>query len=139
MVTDGFKSYNPALRIAFKKNPVHHVRAGIKHSSHDEGYTVATMERLQGTLRERVKVQRGWKSMNTALSDGMLIQYNYINPHGALSGMTPSDAVEIELPGTDRWKTLIERGQKFKKQKEKEKKQNNTKDTVSERASDSSQ
>ena len=74
VVTDGYKSYNPALRNAFKKNPVHHVRAGIKHSVHDEGYTVSVMERLQGTLRERVKVQRGWKSTKTALPDRMLIQ-----------------------------------------------------------------
>lgn len=43
---------------------------------------------MNGTLRERIKVQRGWKSMKTQLAEGQRIQYNFVKPHAALEGQT---------------------------------------------------
>jgi transposase InsO family protein len=53
------------------------------------------IERLNGTLRERVKVQRRWKSMETPLAEGQRIHYNFVKPHQALEGMTPAQRAGI--------------------------------------------
>src|SRR5207249_4055014 len=62
------------------------------------------IERMNGTLRERVKVQRGWKTENTPLAEGNRIQYNFVKPHMALEGKTPAQAAGLEARG---WKELL--------------------------------
>ena len=57
------------------------------------------IERLNGTLRERVKVQRGWKTVKTALAEGNRIQYNFVKPHMALGGQTPAQAAGLKARG----------------------------------------
>ncbi|HEX2557267.1 MAG TPA: integrase core domain-containing protein [Nitrososphaera sp.] len=63
------------------------------------------IERLNGTLRERVKVQRGWKSKKSAIAEGMRLQYNFVKPHQALEGKTPANAAGLEVKG---WKNMLE-------------------------------
>jgi hypothetical protein len=63
------------------------------------------IERLNGTLRERVRVQRGWKSYDTALAEGKRIQYNFMKPHMALKGETPAQKTGLQTRG---WKKLLE-------------------------------
>ncbi len=65
------------------------------------------VERLNGTLRERVKVQRGWKSSKSAIAEGQRIYYNFVKPHQALEGKTPAETAGIETKGKDKWKNLI--------------------------------
>ena len=66
------------------------------------------VERLNGTLRERVKVQRGWKSNKSAIAEGLGIYYNFVKPHQALEGQTPAEKVVIELKkGKDKWKVFF--------------------------------
>jgi transposase-like protein len=65
------------------------------------------IERLNGTLRERVKVQRGWKSMKTPLAEGQRIHYNFVKPHAALEGQTPAERAGIEVNGEDKWLALL--------------------------------
>jgi hypothetical protein len=62
------------------------------------------IERMNGTLRERVKVQRGWKTMKTPLAEGQRIQYNFVKPHMALEGQTPAQAAGLTPKG---WKQLL--------------------------------
>ena len=62
------------------------------------------IERLNGTLRERVKVQRGWKSMKTPLAEGARIHFNFVRPHAALEGQTPAQAAGLAPKG---WKELL--------------------------------
>ena len=59
-----------------KSKPEHIANAGIRkrHATNNR------IERLNGTLRERVKVQRGWKSINTLIAEGQRIQYNFVKP-----------------------------------------------------------
>jgi putative transposase len=64
------------------------------------------IERLNGTLRERVKVQRGWKSPKSVLAEGNRIQYNFVKPHMALEGKTPAQVSGLNVKG---WKELLER------------------------------
>lgn len=83
----------------------------MKHKpSHLTILSVATndrIERMNGTLRERVKVQRGWKSMGTPLAEGQRIQYTFIKPHIALEGQTPAEVAGIGLIGQNKWKELL--------------------------------
>ncbi len=60
--------------------------------------------RLNGTLRERVKVQRGWKTMETPLAEGNRIQYNFVKPHMALEGKTPAQQARLQPKG---WNELL--------------------------------
>jgi len=59
---------------------------------------------MNGTLRERVKVKRGWKTEKTLLAEGNRIQYNFVKPHMGLSGQTPAQAAGLKVRG---WKELL--------------------------------
>jgi transposase-like protein len=65
------------------------------------------IERLNGTLRERVKVQRGWKSMESQIAEGQRIHYNFVKPHQALEGMTPAQRAGI--PIENKWLELLKK------------------------------
>ncbi len=106
--TDGHRSYREGISYAWfhDHKPEHIARAGIKKVPHANNNRV---ERLKGTLRERVKVQRGWKSMNTQIAEGMRIHYNFVKPHKALDGQTPAEAAEIGVQGDDKWFELVKK------------------------------
>ena len=55
------------------------------------------VERLNGTLRERVKVQCGWKTHKSAIAEGKRIYYNFVKPHEALDGKTPVEKVSLKF------------------------------------------
>ncbi len=62
---------------------------------------------VDGTLRERVKVQRGWKSMKSQLAEGQRIQYNFVKPHLALDGQTPAQTSGISIEDKNKWLELL--------------------------------
>ena len=65
-------------------------------------------ERLHNTIRERNKVQRGWKKDDTSLRNGQMLYYNYIRPHMTLQGKTPAQAAGITVAdGQNRWIELL--------------------------------
>jgi len=64
------------------------------------------IERLNGTIRKRVKVLRGWKTVKTELAEGQRIQCNFVKPHMALEGRTPSQVADMNVIG---WKELLEK------------------------------
>ena len=63
------------------------------------------IERLNGTLRERVKVQRGWKSFESQIAEGQRIHYNFVKPHQALAGQTPAQRAGIQVKNS--WNDLL--------------------------------
>lgn len=48
------------------------------------------------------------KTKDTPILKGYQIFHNFIRPHEALKGHTPSEACGIEIKGENKWKTLIE-------------------------------
>jgi putative transposase len=66
------------------------------------------MERMNGELRDREKVTRNLKSVNSPVLKGMQIYHNYVRPHMSLAGRTPSEMAGIKVNGENKWKTLIE-------------------------------
>jgi transposase-like protein/predicted nucleic acid-binding Zn finger protein len=105
ILTDALRSYREGISYAWfnGKKPKHIAKAGIRKP-------VATnnrIERLNGTLRERVKVQRGWKSMQTSLAEGARIHYNFVKPHASLEGQTPAERAGVGIEGEDKWLDLL--------------------------------
>jgi transposase-like protein len=71
------------------------------------------VERLNGTLRERTKVSRGWKTGKTPIAEGQRIHYNFVKPHIGLEGKTPAEASGLKLEeGKNKWLTLIQNASK---------------------------
>jgi hypothetical protein len=60
---------------------------------------------MNDTLRECVKVTRGWKSYETPIAEGQRITYNFVKPHVALNGKTPAEAADLKPRG---WQELVE-------------------------------
>ncbi len=112
--TDGLKAYSEGITFAdFSKDPEHIARVGIRkpHATNNR------IERMNGTQRQRFKVQRGWKSMQTSIPEGNRVYYNFMRPHMALDGQTPAQAagLDVSLEG-NRWERLIREAQRAKKQ-----------------------
>jgi hypothetical protein len=66
------------------------------------------MERFNGEVRQREKVTRTLKRMDSPILAGYRIYHNYMRPHKALDYRTPADVAGIEIRGKDKWLTLIQ-------------------------------
>ena len=58
------------------------------------------IERFHSTLKQRTKVMRGLKNIETAhdFVNGWLVHYNYLRPHTALDDRTPAEVAGIDFP-----------------------------------------
>ncbi|MBI4128405.1 MAG: transposase, partial [Parcubacteria group bacterium] len=85
-----------------------------------EGTNNNIVERLNGTVRERLKVMRGLDHDQSAekMMEANRIYYNYLRPHQALKGKTPAEkaGIDLKLEG-NKWKELIARGKRAKQGK----------------------
>lgn len=70
------------------------------------------MERLNGEIRDREKVMRSLKRVDSPILSGMQIHHNFIRSHMALDGKTPSDMAGIKIEGDNKWITLIQNASK---------------------------
>ena len=70
------------------------------------------MEGMNGELRQREKVMRTVEKPDIAILSGMQIYHNYVRPHEALNGQTPSEAAGIKVEGENKWITLIQNASK---------------------------
>ena len=102
-ITDGLPAYMKSSKKVFGKNTNH-----IRHIHLKGDMNNNKMERLNGEIRDREKVFRGLKKMDTSIIDGMRVYYNFTKKHGALKGRTPAQASMIEVNGKNKWKTIIQ-------------------------------
>jgi hypothetical protein len=72
------------------------------------------MERMNGEIRDRERVMRTLEKADTPILTGMQIFHNYVRPHDALDGRTPSEAAGIKVEGENKWLTLIQNARKSK-------------------------
>ena len=108
IITDGLHSYSEAYRKEFwtskRENRTIHIR-----NVHLQGdMNNNQMERLNGEFRDREKVVRGIKKVDSVIIDGYQLYHNYVRPHMALKGKTPADKCGIIIEGNNKWKTLIQ-------------------------------
>ena len=108
LVTDGAANFHEAYEQEFRTSKIanrpEHIREiafnGVRHNN--------KMERMNGELRQREKVMRTLEKPDTAILSGMQIFHNYVRPHEALNGKTPSEAAGIRVEGENKWLTLIQ-------------------------------
>ena len=76
------------------------------------------MERMNGEVRDREKVMRGLKKMDTPILKGLQIYHNFVRPHESLNGETPADRAGIKIEGENKWLTIIQNACHPKEQEE---------------------
>ena len=103
--TDALRAYREGIRqtLGNQIDLDHIVKCGITkpHANNNR------VERLNGTLREHVKVQRGWKNPKSAIAEGQRIYYNFVKPHQALDGKTPAEKVSLKFSEKNKLKDLL--------------------------------
>ena len=112
LITDGAPNFHEAYLQEFytnrKLDRTEHIReirlAGRVHNN--------KMERMNGELRDRERVMRTLEKSDTPILTGMQIFHNYVRPHEALKGRTPSEAAGIEVKGENKWITIIQNASK---------------------------
>jgi len=112
LVSDGAPNFHEAYlkefhtaRLDTRTEHIRHIRlAGDRNNNR--------MERFNGELRQREKVMRNLKRTDSPILSGMQIYHNYVRPHEALQGKTPSEVAGISVTGNDKWLTLIQRAAK---------------------------
>ena len=99
-VTDGLPAYMKSSKKVFgkKTNHIRHIHIAGKRDRDNNN----KMERLNGEIRDREKVFRGLKKIDTPIIDGMKTYYNFTKKHGALKGKTPAESAMIEVDGKNR-------------------------------------
>jgi transposase-like protein len=95
IITDKLRAYLDGIETVFGGYTEH-----IQSSPFADEDNTNVIERMQGTIKDRTKVLRGFKTFETALiiMDGFLIHYNYFKPHLSLQGKTPAEMAGIKLP-----------------------------------------
>lgn len=80
------------------------------------------VERLHGTLKDRVKPMRGLKDFESTKSilEGYTVHYNFVRPHQSLKGKTPAQAAGIIMKKD--WHLLVKEATKHATLNEKENK-----------------
>jgi transposase-like protein len=107
LITDGGMHFTKPFKREFYTNTLpraQHVR-DIRFNSpiHNN-----KMERMNGEVRDREKVTRGLKTVDTPILKGYKLFHNFVRPHEALNGKTPSEACGIKVEGENKWLTLIQ-------------------------------
>jgi len=106
LITDGRHSYTRSIVKEMPKT--NHVRLV---SITDRRTNNNNIERLNGTIRDRVKTMRGMQNIETAeiMTSGFRNYYNFIRPHSAL-GITPAlkAGIGVEMEG-NRWMKLLKK------------------------------
>ncbi len=102
LITDQLKSYRTASRqeLPTARHIQDIILSGEIHNN--------KMERMNGEVRDREKVMRGLKRMDTPILKGLQIYHNFVRPHEALDGQTPADRAGIKVEGENKWITLIQ-------------------------------
>jgi len=106
ILTDGWKGYLDGIELVFGSETKHIQTTPFA----DKELSTNIIERVQGTIKERTKVMRGLKtleSMNRFL-EGWVIHYSFFRPHLSLNDKTPSQMASIDFPYAN-WKELIEK------------------------------
>lgn len=111
IVTDGLQAYREAIKKEFYNRDANIQNPHLRLKSFEIKPNNNIIERLNNTYRERLKIMRGLSKNDGAddFAEAMRVYYNYLRPHQALDGLTPSQVagIPINLDG-NRWLRIIE-------------------------------
>ena len=102
VITDKLASY---LDVSYGKDAEH--RQGSPFRIKASGESTSQIERFHGTIKERTKVMRAFRDIETLhqFMDGYLVYYNFFKPNEALNGKTPAEAAKVDYQ-VKNWKDL---------------------------------
>jgi hypothetical protein len=111
LISDGAPNYKSAFMDEF---------ATLKHpkSRHIQNIRLQgdrnnnKMERLNGEVRDREKVMRGLKIVNTSVLLGYQLYHNFLRPHEGIGDKTPAEKCGVKIVGENKWVTLIQNAKK---------------------------
>lgn len=105
VVTDRLAAYLDGIELTFGGDTEH--RQGSPFKLLESGESTAQIERFHGTIKDRTKVMRSFRDMDTLIQfmNGYLVYYNYFKPNEALKGETPAEAAELDYK-VKNWKDL---------------------------------
>jgi len=109
LFTDGLQGYRKAYRKVWGSNKRSQDKKIYIRLKADKDKRNNISERIQGTIRERVKVMRGFKNLESAklVLDLFIIYYNCIRVHTGINS-TPIQRAGINLNlGKNKWLDLI--------------------------------
>jgi len=107
LISDGAMNFHEAYkeefwsRVAPRTSHVRHIHIQGDHNNNK-------MERLNGEVRDREKVMRGLKKIDSPIFKGYQLYHNYFRDHDALEGKTPAEAANIKIEGRNKWITVIQ-------------------------------
>jgi putative transposase len=111
LISDGAHSFHVAYKkeLFTLKNPrTKHIKdIRLQGKVHNN-----KMERMNGEVRDREKVMRELKKMDTPILTGYQIYHNYFREHEGLNGITPAEASGIKIEGQNKWITVIQNASK---------------------------
>jgi len=70
---------------------------------------------MNGAIRDREKIVRGLKMLDTPILTGYQIYHNYMRSHESFNGETPAERCGIKIEGKNKWLTIIQNASKEKK------------------------
>lgn len=109
MITDGARNFQDAWKREYKsKNFLDKKTEHIHHIHFENDINNNKIERLNGEIRDREKVMRSLKRVDSTILSGMQIYHNFIRTHMALQGKTPSELAGIKIEGKNKWIALIQ-------------------------------
>jgi transposase-like protein len=109
LFTDGLQGYRKAYRKVWGSKTRKQDKNTWIRLKADKDKRNNIVERIQGTIRERVKVIRGFKNKENAelILNLFVIYYNFIRRHQGI-GTTPAKMANIDLElGKNKWLDII--------------------------------
>lgn len=92
VLSDGLRSYPDAIERTFGADSRH-----IITKPFTSDLNTNLIERFHGTIKDRTKIVRGFKTRETAnlILQGFVVHYNFFRPHMTLRGKTPAEVAGI--------------------------------------------
>jgi transposase-like protein len=112
LITDGAPNFHEAYEREFYTNRLETRTEHLRDIRMDGTVHNNKMERMNGEIRDRERVMRTLEKPDTQILKGMQIYHNYVRPHEALKGKTPSEVAGIKVEGENKWITLIQNARK---------------------------
>lgn len=103
IITDKLAAYIDGIELVFGAETKH-----IQSKPFTDVNSTNIIERFHGTLKDRTKIIRGFKNMQTAelLTDAWLVHYNFFKEHETLGNVPPAQKMGIATPFKD-WAEVI--------------------------------
>jgi transposase-like protein len=106
LISDGARNFHQAYLKEYRT--LDRETKHIRHIHLEGDHNNNKMERLNGEIRDREKVMRGLKKMDTAILAGYQMYHNYFREHEGLIGKTPAEVAGIKIEGKNKWITVIQ-------------------------------